>query len=313
MAELASGASILDPRLLAATQGLTLTAQRLVAGALAGLHASRRPGLAREFSQYRPYQPGDEPRQIDWKLFARSDRYFLRESEVEARIAVSLVVDATGSMQHLAGPADGPRKFDRARALAAALALLAQSQSDEITLHVVTDRKVSTLSTAGHRQPFQRIAHALANSEPSGQWPENHSELAHAFRTAELQAASGGPAATARLTLVLTDGHEHGREIRAAFATLRVRRHEVMFFHFLAPDERDFPFRGPIRFEEWETGRALEVDATAVRDGYLAAVQREREAWRRAWGNDQFDYITVMTDEDLAQGLRRYLRRRMKT
>jgi uncharacterized protein (DUF58 family) len=312
MAEPTSGTSILDPRLLAATQGLALTAQRLVAGALAGLHASRRPGLAREFSQYRAYQPGDEPRQIDWKLFARSDRYFLRESEVEARIAVSLVMDATGSMQHLAGGAEEPRKFDRARALAAALALLAENQSDEITLHVVTEGKVSTLPTAGLRQPFRRIAHALANLEPSGQWPEIRSDLAQAFRIAELQAASGGPAATARLTLVLTDGHEHSGEIRAALAALRVRRHEVMFFHFLAPDERDFPFRGPVRFEEWETGRALEVNATAVREAYLVAAQREREAWRRAWGNDQFDYITVMTDEDLAHGLRGYLRQRMK-
>src|SRR4051812_22770 len=92
--------AILDPRLLAATQGLTLTARRLVAGAIAGLHASRRPGIAREFSQYRAYQAGDEPRHIDWKLFARSDRYFLRESEIDTRVAITLVLDATASMQH---------------------------------------------------------------------------------------------------------------------------------------------------------------------------------------------------------------------
>lgn len=311
MAEFPATPSILDPRLLSATQGLALTARRLVAGALTGLHASRRPGLAREFSQYRAYQPGDEPRQIDWKLFARSDRYFLRESEVEARVAVSLVLDATGSMQH-SDDADGHRKFDRARALGAALALLAENQGDEMNLHVIGNGGVTSLSTAGHRQPFLRIVHSLGKLEPSGRWPEDRTCLAQAFRRTELESASRGPAATVRLTLVLTDGHEHGGEIRAALAPLRVRQHEVIFFHFTAPDERDFPFQGSVRFEEWETGRILEVNATAVRGAYLAATQRVREAWRRAWRDDSFDYVTVMTDEDLAQGLRAYLRRRMQ-
>src|SRR5215207_9215324 len=136
--------SVVDPRLLAATQGLTLTAQRLVTGAVAGLHASRRPGQAREFSQYRAYQPGDDPRQIDWKLFARSDRYFLRESEVDARVAISLVLDATESMQHAGEIPALPRKFDRARALTAALALLAEGQNDDVSLHIAGDGAIQT-------------------------------------------------------------------------------------------------------------------------------------------------------------------------
>ena len=90
----------LDPKLLAATRGLTLAARGLVAGLLPGLHASRQPGMAREFAQYRAYQPGDEPRHIDWKLYARSDRYFVRESEIETAINVRLILDATASMRH---------------------------------------------------------------------------------------------------------------------------------------------------------------------------------------------------------------------
>jgi uncharacterized protein (DUF58 family) len=312
MAAHEEGNPILDPRLLAATQGLALTARRLVAVALMGLHASRRPGLAREFSQYRAYQPGDEPRHIDWKLFARSDRYFLRESEVDARVAISLVLDATESMQHTGDTASAPRKFDRARALAAAFALLAEKQGDDLTLHIVGSRDVSSLPTAGHRQPFRRIVHTLATLEPAGTWPDDRTRLAQAFRRAELAAASCEPAATARVTIVLTDGHEHGGEIRGALATLRARQHEVVFFHFIARDEREFPYRGPVRFQDWETGRTLEVNATAVRAAYLAAEKRERDAWRRAWGDDRFDYVAVMTDEDLAAGLRTYLRRRMR-
>lgn len=302
--------AILDPRLLAATRGLALTARRLVASAMSGLHASRRPGLAREFSQYRAYQPGDEPRHIDWKLFSRSDRYYLRESEVDARVAISLVLDATGSMQHTGGPPGTPRKFDAARSMAAALAFLAENQGDETTLHVVRNGDVSSLSTAGHRQPFRRIVHSLATIEPAGRWPADHTRLTQAFRRAELEAASSGSGATARVTVILTDAHEPGGEIRAALAPLRARQHELLFVHFVAHDEREFPYRGSVRFEEWETGRTLEADATAVRAAYLAAVKREREAWSRAWGDDRFDYFPVMTEQDLAPGLRAYLRRR---
>jgi uncharacterized protein (DUF58 family) len=312
MAAFEKTSSIVDSRLLAVTQGLALTARRLVSGALTGQHASRRPGFAREFSQYRAYQPGDEPRHIDWKLFARSDRYFLRESDVDARVAVSLVLDATESMQHTGETPDAPRKFDRARALAAALALLAENQGDDVSLFIVSDGASATSLTAGQRQPFRRIVHTIAQLEPAGRWPDDRMCLARSFRRAELEAASCGPAETPRVTIVMTDGHEHGGEIRAALAPLRARRHEVMFFHFVSPDERDFPYRGPVRFEEWETGRSIEVNATTVRAAYLAAEKRERAAWSRAWADDRFDYLTVMTDEDLARGLRSFLRRRMR-
>lgn len=302
--------SIVDPRLLAATRGLTLTAQRLVAGTVAGLHASRRKGLAREFSQYRAYQVGDEPRHIDWKLFARSDRYFLRESEVETRVAVSLVLDATESMQHRGADATAPSKFDQARALAAALAFLAESQGDTVALHVVADGGVTSVATGGHRQPFQRIVHALTALVPRGRWPAGGARLTQAMRTAELEGASTGPSTTARITVILTDGHEHSGEIRAALSPLRTRQHELVFFHFLTRDERDFPYRGPTRFEEWETGRVIEAEAGAVRDAFLAEEQRECGAWSRAWGGERFDYIALLTDEPLDRGLRAYLRRR---
>ena len=103
--------TVLDPRLLAATRGLSLAARHLAAGLLPGLHTSRRTGLAREFSQYRPYQPGDDPRHVDWKLFARSDRYFVRESEVETALVVRVVLDATASMRQTdtTGPGVGCR------------------------------------------------------------------------------------------------------------------------------------------------------------------------------------------------------------
>lgn len=301
---------VVDARLLAATRGLTLTARRLVAGAVAGLHASRRPGLAREFSQYRAYQPGDEPRHIDWKLFARSDRYFLRESEIDTRVAISLVLDATASMQHRGADPATPSKFEAARAVAAAVALLAENQGDAAGLHVVRAGAVNSVVTAGQRQPFQQIIHALARIETAGRWPEDGTRLTRALQQAEHTGRSASREATARVTVVLTDGQEQTGEIRRALAPLRSRRHEVLFCHFITRDEREFPYRGTFRFEEWETGRTLEADATAIRTTFLASEAREREAWRRTWDGDRFEYLPLMTDEPLDHAVRRYLRRR---
>jgi uncharacterized protein (DUF58 family) len=300
----------LDPALLAVAQRLNLTARQLVADAVTGQHPSRRPGIAREFSQYRAYQPGDEPRQIDWKLFARSDRYYIRESEVTTRLAISLVLDATASMQHRGADAPAPPKLDCATALAAAFACLAERQGDPCALHLVSDGQVRSVLTAGQRQPLPRILNALAAVTAKGRWPADPRVLTQALQRAEMTGASVGPGATAHLTVVLTDGHEPGGEIRASLAPLRARRHELLLVHFIAPDERDFPYRGTVRFEEWETGLAVTADAAAVRAAFLAAGEREQDAWRRGWGDRAFDYLPLATDEPLAPGLRRCLLRR---
>jgi len=303
---------LLDAPLLAAAGQLTLAARRLVAGAVAGLHLSLHPGRSRDFSQYRAYQPGDEPRHIDWKLFARSDRFFLREGEVETRLAVALVLDATASMQHRGSRRDDPRKFDRARSLAAALALVAETQGDSIVLHVISNGDVSSLSTAGRRQPFRQVVHQLAALEPQGRWPTESRRLAHALGRTQANSGSTGPAATRQLTVLLTDGHEHDGEIRAALAPLRARQQEVLFLHFIARDERDFPYQGPVLLEEWETGRTLETDASAVRPQVLAAEEASRRAWFRAWGDSRFDYLPVLSDQPLERSLHTLLRRRMR-
>lgn len=285
-----------DPQLQAATRGLTLVARQLVEGALAGLHPSRQPGLAREFSQYRAYQPGDEPRHIDWKLFARSDRYFVRESEIETAVALRLVLDGTESMCQT--DASGRlSKFEAARRLAAAFAWLAQGQSDAVGLHVISSTNPLILPPTAHRRPFERIVHALAGIAPRGHWPARLPLIAGARR---------------ELVLVLTDGHERGSEIRAALAPLQAREHELIFLHLLTREELDFPHRGAVRFEEWETGAALELDSGAVRAAYLEAHERHLRAWRQAWPGGRFHYESVCIDEPLAPTLRNLLRQRIR-
>jgi uncharacterized protein (DUF58 family) len=299
---------MLDPKLQAAVGDLTLIARKLVAGAMPGLHASRRPGLAREFSQYRAYQPGDEPRHIDWKLYARSDRYFLRESEIETKVAVRLIVDATASMSHTDTAPGSRRKFDAACQLAAAFALMAEMQRDPVGLVAINADRVVTVPIDGHRQPFARIVRALAALEPAGAWPKEPKEFSAAL--ALNSRVAGGADTTAELTIVLTDGHEPAGEIRAALKPLRARRNEVLWLHLVGRDEREFPYKGLMRFEEWETGRQVEAEAGVVRAAYLAAQAAEISAWRKAWAGERFDYQRVSLDEPLERTLRAYVRRR---
>ena len=303
----------LDPHLLAATRGLSLAARQLAAGTLTGLHASRRTGLAREFSQYRAYQPGDDPRHVDWKLYARSDRFFVRESDVETAITVRLILDATASMRSAdtTGTQTDKRKFDSARLLAAAFAYLAQTQGDQIGLHVVADCKVVSVAPGQQRQPFERIIRTLERLEPAGRWPADP----RLFHTALL--AGSRPAADAQtreIVVVLTDGHEHGEEIRASLAPLRARRYELLLLHLVGRDEIDFPFQGPLRFEDLETGALLETDAETARGAFLAGQEAHLSEWRRAWeGDGRFRYARFRTDEPLDLALRSYLLRRKQT
>lgn len=303
---------LLDPRVVAATRNLELLARQLVAGVLPGMHASRQPGLAREFSQYRAYQPGDDPRHLDWKLYARSDRYFLRESEIETVVTIRVLLDATASMQQAdsTGPTAGVRKFDLARATAAAFAWMAQAQGDPIGLHAVTGGELVSVPPGQHRQPFERIVRTLEKIEPAGIWPADPRILASALLSGPR--AGGDADATREITIVLTDGHEQSNEIRAAIAPLRARRHEVLLLHFIGRVEIEFPFHGPVRFEDWETGDVLETDADAARSSFLAAREEHVREWRRGLEGQRFHYLPLRTDEPLDRALRGYLLQRRR-
>ena len=312
-ARLPSGERALEAQMLDATRGLRLAAVQLAAGVLAGVHRSRQAASSREFSQYRAYQPGDELRHLDWKLYARSDRLYLREGDTDSAIRLQLVLDATESMCHAdtAGPRAGIRKFDAARLLAAAFAYLAQTQGDVFGLHAVSAHRVISLPPAPRRQPFERAIYALAKLEPVGSWPRGRSEVTAAV-LGGVRSRESSPGALRQLTIILTDGYEHGREIQDLLAALRALQHEVVFFHLLGGDEITFPFTGPVRFEEWETGATFETDASSARSLWLMNLERHVREWRRGWGERRFDYAQIRTDEPLDGALRTYLLRRMK-
>jgi len=284
----------LDPRALAALRDLQLAARTVVDGLMLGAHTSHRAGAGLEFSQFRSYQPGDDLRRVDWKLYGRSDRFFIREAEAETSLSVRLVLDATASMAHR--EPDALPTFDYARFLVAALALLAQRQGDAVGLYALAGGRVEQLPPSRQPQQLHRLLHRLDALEPAGAWP--------AWDQVEAALATD---ASRGIVVVISDLHERQDEIRRAARRLAAARHDVLVLHLLGRSELDFPWHGSTLFEEAETGRLVELDADAARGTYRAAVQRELRDLRRDLEERRIGYDLVVTDEPLDHALRRFL------
>lgn len=287
----------IDPRTLAAISDLPLLARAVVDGFMYGAHPSRMPGAGLEFSQYRSYQAGDDLRRVDWKLYGRSDRYFVRESEIETSLTLRIVVDATGSMAHT----DTISKFDYARFIAASLALLAHRQGDAIGLYAPNAGELRALRPGRGQPHLHRFMRELEVLSPTGTWP--------AWGRIEGALAAGG---NRGVTVVLSDLHERGDEIRQAVSKLVAMRHEVIVMHLATRAELDLSYAGPVALEEIETGRVVEIEPAEEREAYIAAVEREQRALRDEFGQRRVDYIRLVIDEPLDVALRTFLSARRR-
>jgi uncharacterized protein (DUF58 family) len=246
----------LDPTALARFGRLELVAKLAVEGVMAGLHRSPFKGVSVEFAEHRQYGPGDEIRHVDWRAYGKTDRYFVKEFEEETNLHAHLVVDSSGSMAYAGRTAS---KFEHARRLAASLAYLMISQRDAVGL-VTCDDSVRALipprSAPGH---FSVVCQALEETGPGGEAP-----------LSGMLNALAGRLRRRGLVVVLSDGFDDLDALASALRHLRHRRHEVLFFQTLAPEEEEFPFRRPARFRNLEnTGHALRVDPAALRAAYL--------------------------------------------
>ena len=288
----------LDPAALHAVGDLALVSKVVVDGLLAGLHPGSRPAAGVEFGGYRPYQSGDDLRRVDWRLWARSDRYWVRLADVEREITVRILLDGTRSMAHR--DAGGLAKFDYARILTATLARLAERQGDRFALHLLSDSCLEELDPGHHRSAMGVLLHKLAEIEPRGCWPAA-GELAE--RVSRLRRRE--------LVVLISDLHEAGSEIRAALARIRSLGHEVVVFHLMARNELDLGFEGPVQFEDLETGATLRADADRLRPRYLELLEEHREELRRDLLASGVALHSVALDEPLDLVLRSFLLRRL--
>jgi len=288
----AAGPALIPAEVRSRLRTLVLRARRTAGQQGVGLHASRSRGAGLEFAQYRAYEPGDELRQIDWKLYGRSDRFFVREAERESPLTLWIVLDASASASQADQARPQYNRLDALRGVAACAAECALRQGDRFGLIVFGGNGVQLVPAATGARQRDRLWLALHGLRASGGWPP-----------AEQQRVAWERSAADDLILMLGDGFDEAGI--ALSERLAAARREVVQLQVLGADERDFPFRGGHRFRDPETGEELLGDAAALRADYLrrfAQAMREREARWQAAG---IRHATQYLDEPLDAGLQR--------
>ncbi len=287
-----------DPTSLARYGHLTLVARQLVEGFLTDVHKSPYKGFSVEFAEHRQYYPGDEIRHIDWRAYGKTDRYYIKEYEEETNLKAHLLVDASGSMAYKgSGKAS---KFRFAQYVAASLAYLMLHQRDAVGL-ATHDTAIRTLiPPKAHSKHLLRVLHALEQTQPGGE-----TALAPLWDRLAEQVKRRG------LVIILSDCFGEVGPLQRALLHFRHRRHEVMLFHVLAPEEIEFPFKKWTQFRNLEVaGNKLLVDPQQLRKHYRENFDRFCKELREAAGHARADYHLIRTDEPVDRALGIYLTKR---
>ena len=287
---------MIDPQILVRIKELSLVARMVVTGFTAGLHHSVRRGSGLEFSQYRSYEPGDDLRRLDWKMFSRSDRFFIREAETETSLRIQFVLDGSNSMNHEEA---GITKIAYARLLLAALGYLASLQGDEISLHVLQQEHLQEVLPQTNNTNLKRFWHALEKIKPAG-----------AFALAKVRQSLLRQTKKKTITIFITDMYEQESEITGLLASLRGQHQEVLLLHLIAGNEKDLAYEGTFTFEDLETGAQVQLDATRNRKAY----QEQYQTWLEALGQNLrqkgIDYQRLLIHEPVDTALRTFLKTR---
>jgi uncharacterized protein (DUF58 family) len=281
---------------LAALDKLELVADRVVDGFLAGRHESRMKGGCSEFAEHRAYSPGDEVRGLDWRVVAKSDRYFIKQFHESSTLSAVFVLDTSGSMAYGDSTLS---KFLHARAAAACLSRLVLGQRDPVALAITGQAYLPARATPNH---FLAILDALVCAQPAGPNAllETLSKLQNLIRTRSQ-------------IVLLTDAFVALDALEPLLLTFAARGHRLLLFHVLAPEELTFPFRDGTRFESLEgSDEFRDVDPAAFAQTYLERLQHFIQRLRRACHNAGGDYQPLPTDQPLGPTLADYLRKRAR-
>jgi uncharacterized protein (DUF58 family) len=289
---------VLTPSTVAAIDDLELAARLIVEGARSGAHRSPFHGFTAEFSQHRPYRPGDDLKYLDWKLLGRTDRLYSRQFRETTSVSVMLVLDASASMQFPDDP-HAVSKFRYAALVTSALAYLVVSQGDSVGFITMQDGRFSYLPARGGRPHLRAVLANIARIEPRGAWSL---DLA-LTRGADLLKRRG-------VLLAVSDFYD---ATEATFRDLRRvarRGHDVALLQVLSKPEIDFPYDASIEFEDLESGERRVIDAGATAREYRSGVGSFLTRCRREAHRDGHDYALMRTDTPPERALRSYLIRR---
>ena len=285
----------LDPAVLDQVARWPLTPRGLVLGNLAGEHRSPLSGFAVEFAGHREYAPGDDPRHLDWRVYYRREKLFVKQYELETNFVAHLVLDASASMRYGQGPQE---KWHYAACAAMALAYAIIRQSDKVGLLVV-DRQVQSAVPPGHSLP-QIVRMSQAVDQASRDDP---TDLAQAL----VEAA--GRMGRRQIVMVFSDFFTDLEALERALERLRYDRHQVVLLQVLHPDERTFDLHGQIRFVPLEEGTPLEASADDLRPAYLRALAEHQQRLEAAASRHRCEWVVLDTGQSLAGQLVDYLHR----
>ncbi len=295
--------TFLDPKRVSRLSNLKLVARLVVEGFISGLHRSPYKGFSVEFAEHREYTKGDDPRSIDWKVWGRTDKYYIKEYEEETNLKACVVLDASKSMVYRSGEM---HKLDYARNVAAALSYLMIRQLDSVGLAAGDSdlrRYIPPRCNAAHLTVLLKEMAKLPyeSHKESAQEGTHVSSILHTL--AERLKRRG-------LVVVLSDLWEEPENIVRSLHHLRYKGHEVILFHILDEDEWEFPFTGAATFIDAETGEMLPADATLLRREYLRLTEDWRKYYIRECSKARIDYVPVNTSVPFDRLLMAYLMRR---
>ncbi len=287
----------LHPEVLKRIARLELRAQHVVEGFLAGMHRSPYFGRSVEFLQHREYTWGDDLRHVDWKVWAKQDRYYVKQFEEDTNLRCMFLVDVSASMRYGSG---AMTKYEYACTLATSLAYLALRQQDAVGCVSFDDAPRMTLPVRTKRNQLDSVIQALEVSVP-GQKTDLYRVLRH---VAESYPRRG-------MMILISDLLAERDGLFRGLSLLRSRGHDILVFHVLDDDELDFPFNGPTRFEGLELDRSLGCNPRALREGYLATLGKYLEEIRRGCALNNVDYALLRTAQPLDAALSTYLSDRL--
>lgn len=283
----------LKPEVIRRIERLDLRAKFVVEGFISGLHGSPFHGFSVEFSEHREYEPGDPLKDMDWALYGRTDRYYLKKYQAETTMSVYVVVDASPSMDFTTGDVT---KFDYSVGIAAALSYLAIRQNDPVGLVTFSDRVRAFIPPRSRRSHLMTVLSTLAKTRPEGRTRIG----ASLHEVAELVKHRS-------MILVFSDFMEPLEDLLPAIHHLAFRHHDIVLFHVLDPAELDLPFDDLSTFTDMESGERLIVDPAAARRRYREAVDEHNETLRRRALEAKLDYVRLDTATPYDRALTAFL------
>ena len=292
-------ADLLDPAALSQLGGIEFIAREVVEGFMMGLHRSPHRGFSAEFAELRAYQAGDDLRYIDWRMYGRSDRYYVKQFEEETNLRAHILLDVSESMGWSSDPGVLPTKLWYAKHLAASLALILLRQGDSVGMAAFHDKIVERVQARGGRRQWQELVRKLQPLEATG-----GTSAEGALKDIAVRLKRRG------LVVLLSALLVSRPEPLTALKFLRHHGHEVLVFHLVDPGERELPPASEARFFDPETGDELLVSVADIREEYREAVKEALDEWRRDLRPHGIEYEVVDTNTSLARALRAYLRKR---